>query len=66
MNFTPDETKKLKAMLAFCVKRKNEQSDGKSGFHIMELEPILEELDQDGTIKMRPTINRNAYFLNTK
>lgn len=66
MTFTPKETKKLKAMLLFLVKKKYNESGGHCGFHIMELKPILEELEKDGEIKLRQTINNNQYFLNNK
>lgn len=65
MKFTPEETKKLKAMLLFLIKRKHKSSDGHSGFTITDLNPILEELEQEGVIKLRPTINAHKYFLTT-
>ena len=64
MQFSEEETKKLKAMFLFIVKRKHKSSEGKCGFNMKELEPILDELEKEGQIKKRPTINSNAYFLN--
>lgn len=66
MQFTEEETKKLKTMFLFVIKRKLKESDGNSGFQITELIPILEALEQDGAIKLRPTINSKMYFLNLK
>lgn len=66
MNFTPEETKKLKAMFQFIVKKKQIQSDGHSGFDLRDLEPILEDMEKDGTILKRRTINTEKYFLNLK
>lgn len=64
MEFTPEENQKLKAMFKFIVKKKHIESNGSCGFHLMDLQPILDELEADGTIKMRPTINVDKYFLN--
>lgn len=64
MNFTPEENTKLKAMLIFLMKKKHRESDGKCGFHLSELQPILDELSDDGVIHKRPTINNNKYFIN--
>lgn len=66
MTFTPEETQKLKAMMLFLVKKKHKQSDGHCGFHISELQPFLDELEQEGSITLRPTINTNKYFLNNQ
>ena len=63
MTFTPEEITKLKTMFLFIIKRKHKESDGHCGFHISELNPILEELEQEGKIELRPTINSNQYFL---
>lgn len=64
MAFTAEEIQKLKAMFKFIVKKKHIDSNGSCGFHLMDLQPILDELEADGTIKMRPTINVDKYFLN--
>lgn len=66
MEFTSDETKKLKAMLLYLVQKKHKQSEGHCGFNTNELNPILEELEADGEIIKRPTINSDRYFLTTK
>lgn len=63
MQFTPDETNKLKAMLLFLIKRKHKSSNGHSGFLITELNTILQDMVKDGDIELRPTINTNQYFL---
>lgn len=63
MNYTPEETKKIKAMLLFLIKRKHKSSAGHGGFLITELNPILEELKEEGVIELKPTINTNQYFL---
>lgn len=65
MTFTPEETQKLKAMMLFLVKKKHKESAGNCGFHLRELKPFLEELENEGSIKLRPTINEHQYFLNT-
>lgn len=66
MKFTPDETKKLKAMLLYMVTKKHNESAGHCGFHLKELEPILEELTNEGSIIKRPTIHNDQYFLTSK
>lgn len=66
MDFSSEETVKLKAMFSFIIKKKHIQSDGKSGFVMKELQPILDEMENEGTILRRPTINSSAYFLVTK
>lgn len=53
MQFSEEETKKLKAMFLFIVKRKHKSSDGKCGFNMKELEPILEELEKEGQIILK-------------
>lgn len=63
MEFSEEETQKLKAMLLFLVKRKQSQSAGHSGFHLNDLKPVLEELEKDGRIELRRTINSRMYFL---
>lgn len=63
MTFTEEEKTKLKAIMLFLVKKKHNDSDGHNGFHIIELNPILEELEKEGKIKLRPTINLNQYFI---
>lgn len=66
ITFTPEETKKLKNMFTFIIKKKHIESDGNCGFGLMELQSILDELTADGTIVKRPTINSEKYFLNLK
>ena len=66
MTFTPEETEKIKTMFKFIVKKQSKESDGKSGFTLNQLKPILEELEAENQIIKRPTINGNAYFLTTK
>jgi len=65
MQFTPEEKTKLKAMMLFLVKKKHMESAGNCGFQINELQPFLDELEHEGSIKLRPTINSNHYFLKT-
>lgn len=66
MDFTPDETEKLKAMMLYLVKKKHNLSDGNCGFQATELNPILDELVKEGHLQLRPTINSNQYFLTIK
>lgn len=66
MDFTEEERKKLKTMMHFLVKKKHKESDGKCGFHMSELKPILDELELEGIIRLRPAINTYQYFLNHK
>ena len=63
MQYTDEEISKLKAMLLFLVKKKHNESDGHSGFHINELEPVLKQLEEDGEVETHPTINTRMYFL---
>lgn len=63
MKFTPEDAKKFKAMLMYAVKKCDEMSGGSNGFHLIYLRPILEELEKEGKIEKRETINRNDYFL---
>lgn len=63
MQFTKEETKKLKAMMHFIVKKQHIESDGHSGFHLKHLQPILDEMVEDKTLVLRPTIHTNKYFL---
>ncbi|MBW2961294.1 hypothetical protein [Mesonia aestuariivivens] len=63
MQYTDEEISKLKAMLLFLVKKKHNESDGHCGFHINELEPVLKQLEEDGEVETRPTINTRMYFL---
>lgn len=64
MTFTSEEKNKLKTMMKFLVKRRHVESNGRSGFNLNLLTPILDELEEDGEIKKRQTINSNAYFIN--
>lgn len=64
MTFTPEETEKLKTMFTFIIKKKHVQSNGHSGFSLEDLKPILNQLEADGVIDLRPTINSRKYFLN--
>lgn len=66
MEFTPEEKEKLKAMFLFVVKKKHRASGGHCGFQMRDLNPILEELEAEGKIELRPTINCNQYFLKPK
>jgi len=66
MQFTTEETTKIKAMLLYVVRKKQMESDFKCGFHITELNIILEELVKEGKIIKRPTINNDKYFLTNK
>lgn len=66
MKFSEEETKKLKAMMLFLVKRKHKESAGHSGFHLDDLKPILDKLEKEGKIQLRPTINSRMYFLTKK
>jgi len=66
MQFNPEETQKLKAMLTFLVKKKHGESGGHCGFHITELQPILDELANEGIVIARPTIHNTQYFLNDR
>lgn len=64
MQFNEEETAKLKAMLGFLIKKKHRESNGKCGFHIMELQPLLDDMVAEGVITKRPTINNSQYFIN--
>lgn len=66
MNFTPEETEKLKAMLLFLIKKKHKESGGSGGFLPSELQPVLKEMVIDGTIEKHETINSQMYFLTKK
>jgi len=66
MEFTPEETEKLKAMMMFVIKKKHNQSGGHSGFHVSDLNPILEDMEKEGKIQVRRTINLDRYFLTKK
>lgn len=62
MNLTPEEIEKIKKMFLFLIKKKDQETNG-GGFHLHELNPILEKMAEDGEIEKRPTINHNKYFL---
>lgn len=64
MQFTPDETKKLEAMILFLVKKTYNESGGHCGFNVQDLQPIVDNLEAKGEIKARRTIHSNRYFLN--
>lgn len=64
MQFNPEEKKRLKAMVYFLIKRKAKESNNHCGFRLSEIEFILDELEQEGKIKKRPTINNHQYFIN--
>ena len=66
MEFTAEEMEKLKAMMMFVIKKMHNQSGGHSGFHVSDLNPILEDMEKDGQIQVRRTINLDRYFLKTK
>lgn len=63
MDFTPEETEKLKTMMLFVIKKKHNQSGGHNGFHVSDLEPILNQLEKENKIELRRTINLDRYFL---
>ncbi|MAM17590.1 MAG: hypothetical protein CMH22_06510 [Methylophaga sp.] len=63
MQFSPDEIEKLKTMMLFLIRRKAKESNGHCGFHLKELEPVLQKLVDEGKVELRPTINSNKYFL---
>ncbi|PHQ27873.1 hypothetical protein [Leeuwenhoekiella nanhaiensis] len=63
MQFSPEEIEKLKTMMLFLIRRKSNESAGHCGFHLKELEPILQQLVDEGKVELRPTINNNKYFL---
>ncbi|MBD0822615.1 hypothetical protein [Aestuariibaculum marinum] len=64
MTFTPEETSKIKAMLLYIIKQNEKQTGGHGGFHITDLNPLLEDLEKEGKIKLRRTIHNSKYFLN--
>ncbi len=66
MQYTPEEIKKLKAMLLYLVQKLDKQSGGHSGFHENQFRPVLDEMVQDGTLEKRPTIHTEKYFLTKK
>lgn len=63
MQYSSDEIKKLKAMLLYLVQKLDKKSDGHSGFHVKELEPILDDMVKDGVLQKRQTIHVDKYFL---
>lgn len=63
MDFTEDEKQSLKKMIVFLAKKRYRSSGGHSGFDSKIIDPILQELVQDGVIELRPTINKDQYFL---
>lgn len=65
MKFSEEETKKLRAMMLFMVEKQHKLSDGKSGFRLNDIQPVLDDLETDKKINKRPTINSHAYFLKT-
>lgn len=65
MTFTPEEIQKLETMFMFLVQKKHNISDGNCGFHLNDLQPILDNLEAQGKIKLRPTINSSKYFINS-
>lgn len=65
MNFTPEEQDKLKTMLTFLIKRKHVESGGHCGFTPRELEPILDDMVDEGLLVKRNTIHNYQYFINS-
>lgn len=64
MEYTPEEKAKIKAMFKYLVSKKDKVSGGHCGFGLIELQPILEEMVQEGEIITRPTIHNYKYFIN--
>ena len=64
MQFSHDEMTRIKNMLKFLVKRKSEESGGHCGFHVNELNPILDELVEEGQLQSRDTLHSNKFFIN--
>ncbi len=62
MEFTPEELEKLQRMFLFLIEKKQEQSNGHNGFHLLELQPILNEMVNKGLVKKRPSLNHDFYF----
>ncbi len=62
MNLSPEELNDVKEVLQFLVKKKSEATGGHGGFSPKNLEPILENMEKEGLIKSRPTINGIGYF----
>ncbi|HET8885581.1 MAG TPA: hypothetical protein VFM70_04420 [Salinimicrobium sp.] len=66
MTFTTEEKAEIKEVLLFLIERKSEESGGHGGFHLLELNPILNEMVEEGVILERDTIHCNKYFLTDK
>lgn len=64
MEFTPKQKNAVKDMLRSLIGEKDKQSGGHCGFHLSELNPLLEEMQQEGTIKIRQTLHNDQCFLN--
>ena len=63
MEFSTEETEKLKRMLLFLVKRKHNESGGHNGLHPMDLIRILEEMEGEGSVQRKKVMNGTKYFL---
>lgn len=67
MTFSYLEKEKFKKMLLYAVKQKAMQTQGHNGFSLYELQPILDELESEGKIRLRPVVGSNAtskhYFI---
>lgn len=63
MRFTPEEREKLKKVMLFLVRKKDQQSAGHCGYHPIELLELFEELVADGQIVGRDTLHTKRYFL---
>ncbi|WP_300440642.1 hypothetical protein [Christiangramia sp.] len=63
MSLSDQEQTDIKAMLLFLIEKKAEVSGGHCGFHLNELNPFLQELEEEGKIKSRDTIHAKRYFL---
>lgn len=63
MELSHADKEDVKECLLFLVKQKKKQSGGHGGFNWKDLEPILEEMEKEGTIQQKPTINGKGYFL---
>ena len=64
MILSPEELKDVKEVLQFLITKKVEATGGHGGFTPKNFEPILKEMEKEGLIKSRPTINGIGYFNN--
>lgn len=63
LTLTSEERQSVKNMIEFLVKRKNAESGNHNGFHLLELRPIIKEMVEEGTLKIRKCVHNDQYFI---